>query len=196
MTDRPCPYAAGRSPGRPAVVLCLTALCLFLASTHAAPAPQAPADNRAPRTTQSADGKEAAKPKPMTPRQAVEQVVRILANQKTPAALYGYYTHIFQEFAARERQRKVTTRQAAALRDKMVQHLQAMGDLLRQMGERARVRDDIRRGVSSVPFHERQNAFSKAGIEHKELLSQFARMGAVLPATYAPPAAPAAPAAP
>lgn len=120
---------------------------------------------------------------PKTPREIAAQLVPILARKKTPSQLYLSYQRLFNDFAAQEKARPVTTQQALVYRDRLAQHLRKMGDVLGEMADHAKVRKDIQRGTSSVPPEDRQTTFSESGRQLDRLLSQFVTMGRALPKT-------------
>jgi len=122
------------------------------------------------------------------PRQMAEQLIGILAKQKSPWQLYDNYANVYNEFAAREAAESPSSKRAEAYQARLVEHLQQMGGVLQQMGECAKTRSDIRLGASEIPFRQRQNEFSKATVQHADLLKQFGRMAAMLPKSKAPPA--------
>lgn len=126
-------------------------------------------------------------PKPKTPRQMADEIIPILSRQKTPWQLYPTYQQIFSEFAAKEAALAVAGNPNDS-HAKLAQHLQAMAALLNTMGEQAKLREDIKRGRSTLPPEERQSSFLAAGNEHGRLLTEFSRLAALLPQAKPQPA--------
>lgn len=122
-----------------------------------------------------------AKLRPRTARQFAEQLVPILQQQKAPWQGYATYTRIVQEYAAREAAGRTGGAKNDAVQERAAACLRQMADLLAQMAEQAKLRDQIRSGTSTVPFAQRQVTFAKAGAEHQRLVAEFVRLAALLP---------------
>ena len=115
-----------------------------------------------------------------------EQLIAILKMQKSPWQLYTNYARIYVDFAAGEAAKRPANKRAAAQQAWLVGQLREMGRLLQNMGMCAKVRSDIRVGISQIPFDKRQEEYSKATVLHATLLKQFAALAVQLPTSFSP----------
>lgn len=178
MTDAPA-QARHRRPRSTSPGAVLVALCLAWSAASAQTVPPVTASRA--RATGLSPAALPSKPPPKTARQFTEQLVGILQAQKTPWQGYTTYLGIVQEYAAREAAVKTGSARSDAAHARAAEQLRQMAVLLGQMAEQTKIRDEIRRGASAVPFARRQTTFAQAGTEHQRLLAEFTRLAAALP---------------
>lgn len=150
-----------------ALVSALLAAGLGRAEPGAAPAAPAPSEEK--------------KIEAKSPGEVASQLCALLASRRTPWQIYDSYIAIFQDYAVRQSRVPVATAEAQQLRQRWVAHYQGMAHLLQRMQEYAKLRDDIKRNLTDLPPHERQDAFREAGQQFDRLFQQFVAMGRRLP---------------